>query len=163
MSIAGIDSILARAIDITGAGSAGVRRVLRVMTRMPKPSKPLRQRDRKRGAATYRAPADMTQPQQIRTMVSWARQSIDRGHGSLVMDFGSLSEMDTSLLAGIVLVARLGVTHQVEVRILNVPERLSSLLEVYRVVDPLRKAGVSVDSCILGHRSALPDQSRMKE
>lgn len=162
MSSAGIDAILARAIDLTGMGTVGMRRVLRVMTRLPRlagPGRPARDPARRRGAATFRAPADMSGPAQIRAMVSWARMSVERGHSRLVIDFASLTQMDSSLLAGIVLIARLGVTHQVEVRIVNLPERLESLLDVYRVEDPLRKAGVIFDSCALPPLPARADDS----
>jgi len=114
----------------------GIRRIFNSLTGKPDGAQA--------GAAgIFHAARDMTEYDRIRELVHWADDELERGRKSeLTLDLSRLVRMDTSFLAGIVLVCRRAKAHDVVVRIRRFPKHFDALVDLYRVRGALRKAGV---------------------
>ncbi len=101
--------------------------------------------DRARTGArgVFVAARDMTEYDRIRELVHWADDELERREiGELTLDLSRLVHMDTSFLAGVVLVCRRAKARDVVVRIKRFPKRFETLVDLYRIRGALRKAGV---------------------
>ncbi len=91
----------------------------------------------------FHAAQDMTDYDRIRDLVHWADDALERGEiAELTLDLSRLVRMDTSFLAGVVLVCRRARAHSVIVRIKRFPKHFETLVDLYRVRGALREAGV---------------------
>lgn len=107
--------------------------------------------DGARAGATgiFHAARDMTEYDRIRELVHWADDELEQGRTSeLTLDLSGLVRMDTSFLAGIVLVCRRAKAHDVVVRIRRFPKHFDALIDLYRVRGALRKVGVVFEDSI---------------
>ncbi len=96
-------------------------------------------------APVYHTPADMTDEDSIRRMVRWGERALERGYRALVVDMSAMRDVNSALLAGLILLSRRTRPLGAQVRLVGAPARFESLMKVYRVDDPLSQAGVYLD------------------
>jgi len=94
-----------------------------------------------RGRGVYRSAVDMTEYDRIREMVHWGDTILDQGAKSLVLDLERLEKMDSSLVAGIILLCRRAKNRGATVRLVCFPKHFETMLDIYRVRRPLEEAG----------------------
>lgn len=94
------------------------------------------------GLGVYRSAKDMTDYDRVRELVHWADDSLAAGIDTLVLDFSLLANMDSSLIAGIILLCRRAAANHARVKLINYPRQFITMLEVYRIHSMLENAGV---------------------
>jgi len=90
----------------------------------------------------YVAARDMTSGKRVRELVRWGESSLVQGCRELVIDLGRVETMNSSLVAGLVLLSRRGRPLGATIRLIDAPARLHALLQIYRVHDALRARGL---------------------
>lgn len=100
---------------------------------------------RRRAPSVYRAPADMTEHGRIRELVRWGEAALESGHREIVVDLSKSQALDSSLLAGLVLLARRVKPHKAKLRIVGSSERFESLMRLYRLFTALEQSGVEFE------------------
>lgn len=90
----------------------------------------------------FHASPDMREYDCIRALVHWTDDQLEHGAWLLTLDLSRVTAMDSSLVAGIILVCRRAKMHHATVRIKKFPRQLEAMLDVYRVREMLTEAGV---------------------
>jgi len=108
-------------------------------------------------AGVFRAARDMRDYERIRDLVHWADDELERGGlRELTLDLARLVRMDTSFLAGVVLVCRRARKRNVAVRIVRKPKHFDTLVDLYRIRGALIEAGVIFDDADDDRSDRLP-------
>lgn len=84
----------------------------------------------------------MTDSDRIRDFIHWGEKRLEAGHRHLVMDLSKLDTMDCAFLAGIIHLSKRAHPLGAELRLIGVPRQFERLIKVYRVAEPLTRAGV---------------------
>ena len=100
---------------------------------------------RRKASSVYKAPTDMTEHGRIRELVRWGEAALDSGHREIVVDLSGSQALDTSLLAGLVLLARRVKPYRAKLRIVGSSERFESLMRLYRLFTALEQSGVEFE------------------
>ncbi len=91
----------------------------------------------------YHAPHDMTVYDRIRELVHWADTALENANvQQLTLDLSRLIRLDSSFVAGVILVCRRARRHGVSVRIIEMPKRFETLVDLYHIRTALVEAGV---------------------
>lgn len=99
----------------------------------------------KRRDPVYRAPVDMTGDAPIRALVRWGENAIEQGHELLVLDLTDASEMDSGLVAGIILLSRRIQNSNATLKLVGFSEQFESLVRIYKLWGPLSRTGVILE------------------
>ncbi|MFG0331592.1 MAG: STAS domain-containing protein [Phycisphaerales bacterium] len=106
----------------------------------------------RRVSRVFGAAGDMTEHDRIRDMVRWGESALEAGRRELVVDLSGAEEVDSALLAGLVLLARRARPAGATLRLVGPTERLESLMNIYRLMSALQSAGVVFEA----RKSAMP-------
>ncbi|MCC6427900.1 MAG: STAS domain-containing protein [Phycisphaerales bacterium] len=107
--------------------------------------RPISDRTLEPGDRIIRLATDMTDPQAIERLIGQVTAALGRGVTATVIDCQAVIQVDSCAVAALVQIAKRIHAVRSHARLTGVSGKLARLLEIYRLIPVLQRAGVSVE------------------